>query len=174
MMPKKLTLEPAILNLAARDVPQAAEPVAGRPKEALAEVKVALTGPFCRPAPQARQPVVRKMRIAALEPHLTAPQLKRKYLRCRHSQEKKRWHGLYLMAQGLVASAVAKQLGMSAQWISETVHRYNQGGVEGVKNRAKNQGSKTLSKEELVALDQAIESGKTHDERLWSATQVKR
>jgi hypothetical protein len=55
---------PAILILAARDVPQAAEPVAGRPKEALAEVKVALTGPFCRPAPQARQPVVRKMRIA--------------------------------------------------------------------------------------------------------------
>jgi hypothetical protein len=54
----------AILILAARDVPQAAEPVAGRPKEALAEVKVALTGPFCRPAPQARQPVVRKMRIA--------------------------------------------------------------------------------------------------------------
>jgi hypothetical protein len=54
----------AILILAARDVPQAAEPVAGRPKEALAEVKVVLTGPFCRPAPQARQPVVRKMRIA--------------------------------------------------------------------------------------------------------------
>lgn len=109
-----------------------------------------------------------------LENHLTTEQLKRKYLRCQHSQEKKRWHGLYLMAQGTVASQAAKELGMSANWISETVNRYNQGGVAGVKNKSKNQGSKTLSKEELGELDKEIQSGKTKDERLWSSTQVQR
>jgi transposase len=63
---------------------------------------------------------------------------------------------------------------MSANWISETVHRYNEGGVGGVKNKSKNEGSKTLSAEQMKALDAEIESGKTDDQRLWSATQIKR
>jgi len=109
-----------------------------------------------------------------LENHLTEQQLRRKYLSCRHSQEKKRWQALYLIAQGTVAARVAEQLGMSAQWMSETVHRYNAGGVEGVKNKSKNQGSKSLTEKQVKELEQKIESGKTADERLSSAPQVKR
>ena len=66
-----------------------------------------------------------------LSDHLTNRQLQRKYLSCRHSQEKKRWQALSLMADGAIAAQVAKQLGMSANWISETVHRYNDGGGGG-------------------------------------------
>lgn len=113
-------------------------------------------------------------KFLSLKNHLTKEQLRRKYVSCRHSQEKKRWQALSLMADGKVANQVAKQLGMSANWISETVHRYNEGGVGGVKNKSKNQGSKTLTAEQVKELDAEIERGKTDDERLWSAPQIKR
>lgn len=109
-----------------------------------------------------------------LENHLTERQLRSKYLGCRHSQEKKRWQALSLIAAGGVAAQVAKQLGMSANWISETVHRYNEGGIEGVKNKSKNKGSKTLTEEQVAELEKQIENGRTTDGRLWSSTQIKR
>lgn len=109
-----------------------------------------------------------------LENHLTKKQLKRKYLSCQHSQEKKRWQAISLMAEGEIANRVAKQLGMSANWISETVHRYNEGGATGVKNKSKNQSSKTLTAEQVKELEGLIGSGKTKEGRLWSARQVGR
>ena len=113
-------------------------------------------------------------KILTLKNHLTKEQLRRKYVGCQHSQEKKRWQALSLMAAGKVASTVATELGMSANWMSKTVHRYNEGGVTGVKNKSKNQGSKTLTADQMKVLDAEIESGKTADERLWSATQIGR
>ena len=109
-----------------------------------------------------------------LEKHLTKQQLQRKYVSCQHSQEKKRWQALSLMADGKIANTLAKQLGMSGNWISETVHRYNEGGAAAVKNKSKNQASKTLTREQVKELESLIESGKTAQERLWSATQIKR
>lgn len=113
-------------------------------------------------------------KILTLKNHLTKKQLRRKYVSCQHSQEKKRWQALSLIAAGEVANTVAETLGMSSGWISETVRRYNEQGATGVKNKSKNQGSKTLTEEQVKALDAAIESGKTDDERLWSSTQIKR
>jgi transposase len=113
-------------------------------------------------------------KILKLENHLTPKQIQRKYVSCRHSQEKKRWHALSLIAAGGVANTVAKEIGMSSGWISETVDRYNQGGVEGVTNKSKNEGSKTLTPEQVKELEKEIESGKTEDQRLWSSTQIKR
>lgn len=113
-------------------------------------------------------------KILTLKNHLTENQLRRKYLKCQHSQEKKRWQALSIMASGKRASEVATELGMSANWMSKTVHRYNEGGVEGVKNKSKNEGSKTLSPEQVEELDRLIESGKTADQRLWSSSQIKR
>lgn len=109
-----------------------------------------------------------------LENHLTKQQLRRKYLRCQHRQEKKRWQALSLMAEGKIANHVAKQLGMSANWISETVHRYNEGGAAAVKNKSKNQSSKTLTGEQVKELEKEIESGKTKEQRLWSSRQIRR
>ena len=113
-------------------------------------------------------------KILKLENHLTEKQIRRKYLSCQHSQEKKRWQALSLIAVGKIANTVAKELGMSSGWISETVRRYNAEGVAGVKNKSKNGGSKTLTSEQVGELEKEIESGKTADERLWSATQIKR
>lgn len=113
-------------------------------------------------------------KILKLESHLTAKQLQRKYVTCQHSQEKQRWHALSLIAAGGVANTVAKEIGMSSGWISQTVRRYNAEGVAGVKNKSKNEGSKTLTEEQVKELEKEIESGKTKDERLWSSRQIKR
>lgn len=75
---------------------------------------------------------------------------------------------------GKELARVASELGMSANWIGKTVHRYNEGGVAGVKNKSKNKGSKTLSQEQVEELDRLIESGRTADRRLWSSSQIKR
>jgi len=109
-----------------------------------------------------------------LENHLTKQQLRRKYLSCQHPQEKNRWQAVSLIAEGKIANQVAKQLGMSSNWMSETVHRYNEGGVEAVKNKSKNQESKTLTTEEVKELEKEMESGKTAAGRLWSSTHIKR
>lgn len=109
-----------------------------------------------------------------LENHLDKKQLRRKYLACQHPQEKMRWQALYLIAEGEIANQVAAKLGRCSGWITETVRRYNEGGVAGVKNKSKNQGSKTLTAEQLRQLESALESGKTSEQRLWSGTQIKR
>ena len=69
---------------------------------------------------------------------------------------------------------MAEKLGRSSGWISETVRRYNEGGAAGVKNKSKNQASKTLTPEQLTELEALVESGKTKEHRLWSTTQIKR
>jgi transposase len=109
-----------------------------------------------------------------LENHLTEKQLRRKYLTCQHPQEKMRWQALCLIAEGGVANQVAEKLGRCSGWMSETVRRYNEGGVGAVKNKSKNQGSKTLTAEQLKELESEIESGKTTEQRLWSGAQIKR
>ena len=85
-----------------------------------------------------------------------------------------RWQALCLIAEGGVANTVAEKLGRSSGWISETVRRYNAGGAAGVKNKSKNQASKTLTAEQLKELETLMASGKTNEQRLWSGTQIKR
>ena len=113
-------------------------------------------------------------KILTLKNHLTKEQLRRKYLSSRHPQEKLRWQALSLIAEGGIANQIAKQMGKSSGWISETVQRYNSGGAEAVKNQSKNQDSKTLTKEQVKELETLIESGKTPSGRLWTAREVKR
>ena len=109
-----------------------------------------------------------------LENHLDKKQLRRKYLACQHPQEKLRWQALYLIAEGEIANTVAEKLGRGSGWITETVRRYNEGGAAALKNKSKNQGSKTLTAEQVKELESEIQSGKTSEQRLWSGAQIKR
>ena len=43
-----------------------------------------------------------------------------------------------------------------------------------MKNKSKNEGSKTLTVEQTAELEKEIQSGQTKDERLWSSTEIKR
>jgi len=108
-----------------------------------------------------------------LDKHLTSQQLRRKYLSCRHPQEKLRWRALLLIAEGQVAAQVAEKLGRSSAWMTKTARRYNEGGAAAVRNKSKNTGSKTLTAEQFKQLEVLIESGKTKSEGIWSATQIK-
>ncbi len=108
-----------------------------------------------------------------LEKHLTNQQLRGKYISCQHPQEKLRWQALMLIAEGAVAGQVAEKLGRSSAWMTKTARRYNEGGVKAVRNKSKNQASKTLTAEQVKELEAEIESGKTKREGLWSATQIK-
>lgn len=109
----------------------------------------------------------------SLEKHLTNQQLRRRYLSCRHPQEKLRWQALMLIAEGEVAAQAAEKLGRSSAWMTETARRYNEGGAAAVSNKSKNAGSKTLTDQQIKELEALIESGKTRSEGLWSSTRIK-
>lgn len=111
-------------------------------------------------------------KFLTLENHLSKKQLRRKYISCQRPQEKLRWHALSRIAGGEVANTVAKDLGRSSRWITKVVNRYNQGRVEAVKNKSKNQGSKTLTDQQIKQLEEKIESGKTSRNALWTSRQI--
>jgi len=113
-------------------------------------------------------------KFLVLENHLSKKQLQRKYISCQHPQEKFRWHALARIADGQVANTVAKDVGRSSGWITKLVRRYNQGGAEAVKNKSKNQESKTLTDQQIKQLEAEIQSGKTEGNALWTSRQIQK
>lgn len=104
---------------------------------------------------------------------MTAQEIYWKYRRRQHPQEKARWQALSMIAGGEIANTVAKKSGFSSGWITETVRRYNEGGGAAVKNKSKNNESRTLCREQAEELKKLIESGRTQARRLWTSSQVK-
>ncbi len=78
-----------------------------------------------------------------------------------------------LIAEGEVAGQVAEKLGRSSAWMTKTARRYNEGGVDALRNKSKNSRSKTLTSEQIKELAELIESGKTKSGGLWSGAQIK-
>ena len=86
--------------------------------------------------------------------------------------------GLLAEQTGLSKSGLFAHFGSKEELqiatLNEAVRRYNEGGAGGVKNKSKNQASKTLTAEQVKELEALIESGKTDEQRLWSGAQIKR
>lgn len=70
-----------------------------------------------------------------LAPHLTADELHARYRQACEPVERSRWHFLWLLAQGLTATAVAGVTGYSAYWIGQIARRYNRDGPDGMRDR---------------------------------------
>jgi transposase len=77
-------------------------------------------------------------RRISLEPHVTTDELEGRYRSTKdpveRSRWRSRWHFLWLLARGLTAKLIASITGYSAYWIGRIARRYNQQGLDGVRD----------------------------------------
>jgi transposase len=70
-----------------------------------------------------------------LQPHLTAEELKERYRTATDRAERTHFHVLWLISQGETQMRTAQLVGISDRWVQEIVKRFNQGGVEAMRDR---------------------------------------
>ena len=74
-------------------------------------------------------------RCIRLERHLTDDELHDRYRRAADPVERSYWHFLWLLANGMTATAVAAMTSYSVYWIGQIARRYDTDGPEGVRDR---------------------------------------
>jgi transposase len=113
-------------------------------------------------------------RRISLEPHLTIEELEGRYRSTKDPVERSRWHFLGLLARGLTAKLVTSIMGYSAYWMGRIARRYNEQGLEGVKDgRHQSRPSTPLlsvsQQDELVG---ALAAGEASEGECWSGRTV--
>ena len=118
-------------------------------------------------------------RRAYLAPHFNSKELKEKYRKNKDAKESRRWHLLYLIAEGWSIKDSAEAVGFSYGYAQRVVQKYNHTGEAGVKAKPRPRekyagGKKALpSDKQLEKLAQAIES-KPSDGGIWTGVKVAR
>ncbi len=79
-----------------------------------------------------------------LEPHLTNHELYERYRHACEPVERSHWQFLWLLANGLTATAVSGATGYSAYWIGQIARRYNREGPDGLRDRRHRTGGHRL------------------------------
>jgi len=90
-------------------------------------------------------------------------ELRREAGRCRDSKQARRLLGLAMALEGFSREAAAKAVGMTRQTLRDWVHRYNAGGVEGLRNKPISGRPARLSEAQLLELDAIVEAGPDPD-----------
>lgn len=114
--------------------------------------------------------MARKLTVA---PHLTVTELEQRYRRAEDRVARSQWHILWLLAQGMRTSEVARVTSYGVRWIQEVARRYRDGGPVAVGDRRHgNPGaSPLLDAGQQAQLRQAL-AGPAPDGGLWTGRQV--
>ncbi|MBD2161680.1 MAG: helix-turn-helix domain-containing protein [Limnothrix sp.] len=70
-----------------------------------------------------------------LNPHLSLDRLRDRYRQAKEATEARRWHLLYLIAQGWTITQAARVVDLSYDYAKELVRRYNQLGPNAIDRR---------------------------------------
>ncbi len=99
-------------------------------------------------------------RRTQLAPHLSLDEVGQRYMTAETVAEARRYHALWLIAQGHTAKDAAALIGLSSKWVGILVQRYNQHGPAGLRDtRADNPGAAPLLSPELQqTLFQALQA----------------
>ena len=99
-------------------------------------------------------------RRTQLAPHLSLDEVGQRYMTAETVAEARRYHALWLIAQGHTAKDAAALIGLSSKWVGILVQRYNQHGPAGLRDtRADNPGAAPLLSAELQhSLFQALQA----------------
>jgi transposase len=116
------------------------------------------------------------MSFLAVEPHLPADELYRRYRKADRPSERSQWHLLWLKAGGQSAPKIREVIGYSEKWICEIVHRYNEGGPEAIRDRRRDHpgGEPMLSSAQQEELAVLVGQGAAPDGEPWSGPKVAR
>lgn len=112
-------------------------------------------------------------RTTTLHPHRTADELFSAYKAASDPATARRWHAVWLIATGRSAKAAAAVGGLSADWLRDLVHRYNEHGPAGLHDRRVTNPGKAPR---LTALQQqtraALLAGPAPAGGLWTGPKV--
>jgi transposase len=113
-------------------------------------------------------------RALTVTPHLAVADLAHRYRHTQDAVERTHWQIVWLVAQGHPVPEVARLVGYTANWVRTIVHRYNDGGPEGLTDRRRhNPGQRPLLSPALMAeLAAAVEDGPAPDGGGWSCRQA--
>jgi transposase len=114
-------------------------------------------------------------RRTKLEPHATPDELKQRYLSTYDLAERRHFHVLWMISQGMTQAQTAKLVGLSERWVQVIVKRYNAGGIEAMRDRRHDHPGvpRVLDAEGERALAAALQ-GRPDDGGLWTSKKVAR
>lgn len=108
-----------------------------------------------------------------LKPHLSEAELKARYEASREAKEARRWHALWLRAQGYSTTQVTEVLGLSGFAVRRLITRYNSTGPDAVADGRRLNPGRTprLDQEQTARLLEALK-GPPPQGGLWSGPKV--
>ena len=109
-----------------------------------------------------------------LQPHVSVDELEQRYRGAKEPHERTWWQILWLLSRGQTAKAVADSTGYSPYWIGQLARRYNEQGLEAMRNRQHTRPRPTptlLSSAQIEELRQALAGPAPAGER-WSGRVV--
>ena len=98
------------------------------------------------------------MSIQITRTELSAGELRRKACQVSDPDQARRILAIALILDGASRSDAAKSAGMERQTLRDWVHRYNAEGIEGLKDRPNPGRKPLLNEEQLLQLDQIVET----------------
>ena len=116
------------------------------------------------------------MSFLAVESHLPADELYRRYRQAKRRTERTQWHILWLKSGGRSAAEIREVIGYSEKWICEVVRRYNETGPEAIRDRRRDHpgGEPMLSPEQQTELAALLDEGTAPDGEPWNGPKVAR
>jgi transposase len=112
-----------------------------------------------------------------LEAHLTAAQIKARFLKCDDLVERSHWQTLWLLSRSdknYTCNEVADLMGFTVDWVRKLVRRYNADPASGLRDeRRKNGKLPVLDVQQQESLQRALEAAPA-DHGLWSGPKVAR
>jgi transposase len=103
------------------------------------------------------------MTVAITREELDAGELRREAGRCRDARAARRMLALALVLEGASREAAARCAGMDRQTLRDWVHRYNAGGIEGLRDRRRPGPRPRLTPAQEAELAAAVERGPDPD-----------
>jgi len=108
-----------------------------------------------------------------LVPHLSAEDIRRRYLASKGGVHHIRWHAIFLKSLGKPHKEIAELTGRGPRWVGTTIRRYNEDGPDGlIDKRAHNGNALMLSDADQDRLYGVMKSPPA-DGGLWTGFKVK-
>lgn len=99
------------------------------------------------------------MTIAITRRELSAGELRREAKRCRDAAASRRMLGLALVLEGYSREEAARHAGMDRQSLRDWVHRYNEEGLAGLRDRPRSGRKPRLTPEQTAELAAVVDQG---------------